>query len=143
MRQASCRKGFRVCCRSTRRRQRSDSRPMISAVEWIGGARFPGPGGWSANASSPFAVLSLDDGNLSLRLRWLARLLGKRPLECSVDALELAFPCSGMFGDGVGFRTDGGTEIYFWTAQGDEILSALKRLGVPVSSEPRRVRLRP
>jgi len=112
-------------------------------MEWIGGARFPGPGGWSANASSPFAVLSFDGGTLSLRLRWLARLLGKTPLECSVDALDLAFACSGTFSSGVGLRTSEGTEVYFWTSQGDEILSALKSSGVPVSAEPRRVGLGP
>lgn len=112
-------------------------------MEWTGGARFPGPGGWSANASSPFAVLSLDDGTLSLRLRWLARVFGKKPLECPANALELAFPCTGTFSDGVGFRVSAGTEIYFWTCEADEILASLKRLGTPVSTEVQRVRLRP
>ena len=88
-------------------------------------------------------MLTLNDSTLSLRLRWLARMLGKKPLECSADELELAFPCTGTFSDGVGFRIHGGAEIYFWTSQGDEILTALKRLGTPISTDVRRVRLTP
>lgn len=63
---------------------------MVSSMEWVGGARSPGLGGWNANASWPFAVLGLDDRRVTLRLRWFARLLGKNPLDCPDDALELA-----------------------------------------------------
>jgi hypothetical protein len=85
-------------------------------------------------------VLTLNDRTLSLRLRWLARVLGRNPLECSADELELAFPCTGTFSNGVGLRVAGGTEIYFWTSQGDEILAALKKLGAPISTCVRRIR---
>lgn len=69
------------------------------------------------------------------------RLVGKEPLECSADALELAFLCTGCFTDGVGFRVTGGTEIYFGTNDGEELLAALKRRGAPVTTEARRIRL--
>ncbi|MBR7838209.1 hypothetical protein KDL01_33360 [Actinospica durhamensis] len=111
--------------------------------EWIGGATYSGPGGFGAEASYPFAVLRLEDGTVTLRLRGLGRLMRKTVLECPVGSLELAFPCHRILSQGVGLRAARGAEVYFWTSQGDEILRELKRLGTPMDAQSHRARLVP
>jgi len=109
-------------------------------MRWVGGINAPGLGGWRINASWPFGVLLLSDGQVTVKLRWVGRVLGTTALVCQPRDLALAFPCDGRFSQGVGLRTNAGAEIYFWTGQRVEVLSQMARLGFSTGNERQRAR---
>jgi hypothetical protein len=104
---------------------------------FIGGMNVPSRLG-RVNASRPLAELSVGADALILRPRWFAGWV-LRDVVIPMDQVTAAFPLSGRrMARGIGVAMSGGQVAYFWTAQSDEVLAALRAAGVKVDPVPRR-----
>ena len=115
----------------------SEMTPRV--YNWIGGANVPTLGGLRVNAGYPLASLSLENTNITLRLRgrisflFRSELLFAGPSDVSdVFAIE-----SKLRFRGVGFRRTDGHEFYFKTGRAKEILPVLHEAGFSVSELPK------
>ena len=92
------------------------------------------------NAIRPFGQLELGSGVVQLRstLGWAS---GQRKVQFSSAEVYEVFHCRNyMFGQGVAFQLDNGTEFYFWTmtrATATKILGELEQEGFKTSTAVR------
>jgi hypothetical protein len=98
----------------------------------VGGTNIPTES-FRLNATWPFGVLDYIGGRVTVRVRGGSWLPGKQLFAAQQD-LEAVFPVRGPLASrGVGFRTPDGREWYFWSSQGELILTTLARAGFPVA----------
>jgi hypothetical protein len=112
----------------------------LPSGRWVGAADVPGGMG-RMNASTPLAVLELDDHCLTLRVRprFLSRLFGVHSLSLTPSDVELIFPARGRLRSrAVGIRPTRQPPSYFLLSDRSAILSAVAQAGFPVDWEEHR-----
>jgi len=113
---------------------------MIPSVKFTGGFNSPGIGFGRRNTTWPFGQLEFGSGVVELRstLGWGS---AQRKVRFSpADVYETFYCRNYMFGQGVAFQLDDGTEFYFWTmtrATATKILGELEREGFNTSTAVR------
>ena len=115
-----------------------NDRPMATPnasvdVRFVGGANLP-TRYLRMNATWPLAVLAVNDGRLSLRLRGPLQRAGGVPLDAAPADIARVFPTRRMWTKGVGFTDRTGREWYFWTRQVQRVLTVLDEHGYAVTN---------
>jgi hypothetical protein len=118
---------------------RDGDAPVNGSVRFVGGMNVPTSYGTRLNATVPLAVLTLDEGSLTLHPRPFPVPMFT-DFRVALSDIAVAFRLGGgPLTSGVGVQLSDGTVGYFWTlSHGDRVIAALDGFGVPIEVAARR-----
>jgi len=112
-------------------------------ARWTGAGYIPARGFGYWYVSIPLALLRLDCGGLTVRVRpaLFGRFLGAKVLTATPgDGMEAYLVRNSAYFQGIEFRPPRRSSFYFFTSHRDSVVNALADAGFTVSTEPGRER---